>query len=96
MDPQIRYRRLRNVSLASIAANCILALAKTAAGLWAGSDAVVSDGVHSLSDVLTTVLVMAGLKLSSEARDDAHPYGHQRFESIVSFIMGGALALIAL
>jgi len=91
-----RYRELQKTSLITIAANVILAASKLVIGLFSRSTAVVSDAVHTLSDVFTTILVMAGLKFSNEKADDGHPYGHQRIESVISLFLAFALAATAL
>lgn len=81
------------VSVVSIAVNVILSLFKLAAGIFARSGAMLSDAVHSLSDVLSTLVVIAGVKLSERASDKGHPYGHERLECVASILLAGMLAL---
>lgn len=84
------------VSLNSIVANLVLSLAKLAAGFMAQSAAMISDGVHSASDVFSTFVVMAGVKLSNKASDDEHQYGHERMECVAAIILACMLTLVAL
>ncbi len=79
------------VSLTSIAANILLSLGKLAAGLLAHSGAMVSDAVHSASDVLSTVIVMIGVRLSAKASDREHPYGHERMECVAAIVLAAIL-----
>ena len=65
------------VSIISIIGNVILSVFKFIAGIVGKSNAMISDSIHSLSDVLSTVVVMIGLKLSSKKEDEEHPYGHE-------------------
>ncbi len=95
-DNAERYKDLKNTSLLTILLNALLSGAKLAAGLISGSSAVLSDAAHSLSDVLTTIMVIVGLRFSSEEADREHPYGHQRIESVVSLLLAAVLAATAL
>jgi cation diffusion facilitator family transporter len=80
------------VSKVSIAVNLVLSLFKLAAGLLAHSGAMVSDAVHSASDVLSTFIVIIGVRLSGRKSDQDHPYGHERLECVSSIILAGLLA----
>ena len=75
------------VSRVSIFVNIALSLGKLAAGIIAKSGAMISDAVHSASDVLSTLAVMAGIKLASKKEDSGHPYGHERMECIFSILL---------
>lgn len=83
-------------SFYSIIANLALSLGKLAAGFFANSAAMISDGVHSASDVLSTFVVMAGVKMSNKAEDNEHQYGHERMECIAAIILAGMLVSVAL
>ncbi len=85
-DKNIAYK----VSFVSIVVNIILALFKIIAGIFANSGAMISDAIHSLSDVFSTIIVIIGVKLSTKASDSSHRYGHERLECMASL----ALALI--
>lgn len=78
-------------SLITIIGNVILTILKLGAGILGKSSAMLADGAHTLSDVLSTIAVMVGLKISSKKADESHPYGHERFELIVSKILGALL-----
>jgi len=75
------------VSGASILVNLLLSAGKLAAGLTARSGAMVSDAVHSASDVISTLVVMIGVKLSGKAPDREHPYGHERMECVAAILL---------
>jgi cation diffusion facilitator family transporter len=75
------------VSQKSLVANVILSVLKFIAGVVANSGAMISDAIHSASDVLSTVVVMIGVKLSSKAEDKDHPYGHERLECVAAIIL---------
>lgn len=75
------------VSVISIIVNAFLSIFKFIAGLIGKSNAMISDSIHSLSDVLSTIVVIIGLKLASKEEDQSHPYGHERIECIAAFIL---------
>ena len=75
------------VSINSIAVNLILSVFKLIAGIVAGSGAMISDGIHSASDVFSTFIVIIGVRISGKASDEDHPYGHDRFECVASIIL---------
>lgn len=81
------------VSVVTLVVNFILSLLKFAAGLIAGSSALVSDAVHSASDVLSTLVVIVGVRLASKNSDSLHPYGHERFECVAALLLSFMLAL---
>lgn len=81
------------VSVVSIVVNVILAALKLMAGIVAHSGAMISDAVHSLSDVLSTFVVIGGVKMAAKAEDEKHPYGHERMESVAAIILSMALAI---
>ena len=64
------------------------------AGIVANSGAMISDAVHSLSDVLSTFVVIAGVKISAKSNDEDHPYGHERMECVAAIILSVMLALV--
>ena len=85
-----------HVSLVTMAENIALSIVKLAAGLLAHSGAMVSDAVHSASDVMTTCVVMVGVKLANRASDKEHPYGHERLECVAALILSILLGLTGL
>ena len=88
-----RQKTAMKVSWITIAANFVLSAFKLAAGIIAKSGAMVSDAVHSASDVLSTFVVMAGVKISGKKADDSHPYGHERMECVASMFLAAILAV---
>ncbi|MCF6464056.1 cation diffusion facilitator family transporter [Clostridium sp. Cult1] len=75
------------VSIITILINIILSAAKVFAGIIGQSSAMLADGVHTLSDVLTTLVVLVGLKISSKEADENHPYGHEKYEPVFAKIL---------
>ncbi len=82
---------IRKLSLVSVIGNAILSGFKLFAGITGNSSAMISDAIHSFSDVLTTLIAWVGVKISKKASDAAHPYGHERLECIASLILGAVL-----
>lgn len=81
------------VSTISIIVNVFLSLLKLAAGIIAKSGAMVSDAIHSASDVFSTIIVMIGVTLAGKSSDEEHPYGHERLECVASLILAIILAV---
>lgn len=79
------------VSAVSIAANVLLSAVKFLAGVVAGSGAMISDAVHSVSDVFSTVVVMIGVRMAGRESDKEHPYGHERLECVAAVILSAVL-----
>lgn len=75
------------ISIVTIILNSILAVLKLVAGLISNSSAIVSDSIHTFSDVATTIIAMIGVAIASREEDDNHRYGHERIESIASLIL---------
>ena len=86
-------RLAMQVSINSIIVNLILSVGKLAAGILANSAAMISDAIHSASDVFSTFIVMAGVKISNKASDAEHQYGHERLECVAAIILAIVLAL---
>ncbi len=89
-------RQSMRVSAVSIAVNLLLSAVKLAAGLIARSGAMVSDAVHSASDIFSTVIVMIGVRLSGKAPDREHPYGHERLECVAAILLAVVLLITGL
>lgn len=81
------------VSKITIIINFVLSIIKLIAGIIAHSSAMISDAIHSASDVVSTVIVIIGVKISSRASDKTHPYGHERFECVASIILSTILII---
>lgn len=100
-EENIRYDREKRavnpairVSAVSIVVNLILSLIKFLAGIIAKSGAMISDAVHSASDVFSTFIVIAGVRVAEKKADKEHPYGHERMECVASIILAMILALV--
>ncbi|AEH24019.1 cation diffusion facilitator family transporter [Pyrococcus yayanosii] len=79
----------------SIVGNLLLAALKIAVGIISSSIALISDGIHSLSDLVTSVIGFVGIRISKKPPDSTHPFGHSRFEPLFAFFMGELLLLAA-
>lgn len=75
------------ISAVSIIANVVLSVFKLVAGIVGKSGAMISDAVHSASDVVSTVVVLIGVHLSSKEADKEHPYGHERLECVAAIVL---------
>ncbi|HLR21884.1 MAG TPA: cation diffusion facilitator family transporter [Tissierellaceae bacterium] len=73
--------------------NIILAMIKTVIGIISGSKAMLADGIHTMSDVVSTIIVLIGLKISSKEADSDHQYGHEKFESVFAKLLSIFLVL---
>lgn len=81
------------VSLVSAIVNTSLAIIKLVIGYWSGSKALVADGLHSVTDVLSDAITYLAMRIGRKGADENHPYGHGKFETLASF--GLALSLFA-
>ncbi|MBR5145558.1 MAG: cation transporter [Clostridia bacterium] len=81
------------VSLVTIFANVVLAIFKMIAGIVAKSGAMISDAIHSASDVFSTIIVMIGIKAANKQADDKHQYGHERLECVAAILLAVVLCI---
>ncbi len=86
-------RLATRVSLVSIVGNLLLSAAKLVTGIFAHSGAMISDAVHSASDIVSSIIVIIGVKFSAKASDREHPYGHERFECVAAILLSIILLL---
>ena len=86
-------RKVSQISVLGMAVNLLLATFKFIAGFVGKSDAMISDAVHSSSDIVGGLIVVIGVSFSEKQADDDHPYGHERLESVASLLL--ALLLFA-
>lgn len=84
------------VSTVTILENMFLAVFKFVAGIIAQSNAMISDAVHSASDVFSTFVVIIGVRLASKEADKEHPYGHERLECVAAMILSMILFITGL
>lgn len=83
---------VNRLSMVGILGNILLSAFKLLAGIFGKSGAMVSDAVHSLSDVFATFIAWIGVRLSRRKADTEHPYGHERLECVAALILGLILA----
>ena len=96
MDKKANENLAMQVSFVTILGNFLLTVFKLMAGVAAHSGAMVSDAIHSASDVLSTFVVIVGVKLSGKESDKEHPFGHERFECVAALILSVLLAFTGL
>lgn len=84
------------VALVTIVGNMVLSVFKILAGIVANSNAMISDAIHSASDVFSTVVVIIGVKLASKESDKEHPYGHERLECVAAIVLAMILFITGL
>lgn len=84
------------VSLVSIIGNAILSVFKILAGILANSGAMISDSIHSASDVFSSIIVIIGVKTAAKKSDKDHPYGHERFECVAAIVLAVILLVCGL
>ena len=89
------YRIKRQVTLVCAGLNLLLAGIKLVLGSIGQSQALVADGIHSLSDLATDAMVLVAIRFAREEADEEHPYGHARFETVATVILGLLLLLVA-
>ncbi len=94
---ETEFQKIANkVSITTIIGNTLLAIIKLIAGIIAHSNAMISDAIHSASDVFSTFVVIIGVKLSSKKPDKEHPYGHERLECVAAIILSFVLFITGL
>lgn len=89
------YRKTAvRVSLVSIIGNSALSLFKLLAGIIANSGAMISDAIHSASDVFSSIIVIMGVKIAARDSDEEHQYGHERFECVAAIVLAIILCIV--
>ncbi|KDR94249.1 cation diffusion facilitator family transporter [Peptoclostridium litorale DSM 5388] len=82
-----RYKKANRITIISIYINIFLSVFKIAVGVLGNSNAIVADGFHSLSDVITSIGVLAGIVVAKKPRDEEHNYGHEKAETLAAFVL---------
>ena len=96
-DPEIEFQKAANrVSVITIIGNLFLSVLKLLAGIIAHSSAMISDAIHSASDVFSTFVVIIGIRLASKKPDKEHPYGHERLECVAAILLAVVLFITGL
>ncbi|MDE6514390.1 MAG: cation diffusion facilitator family transporter [Muribaculaceae bacterium] len=93
---ETREGKIYKVTLVGSAVNALLVVLKFIAGILGRSSAMVADAVHSLSDFLTDIIVLLFVKTSAKPQDDTHDYGHGKFETMATLLIGIILLLVAI
>lgn len=96
METKEREKRIYRVTLMGSVVNVILLVFKFIAGILGGSAAMIADAVHSLSDFLTDIIIIAFVRISSKPEDEDHDYGHGKYETLATSIIGLALLMVGL
>ncbi len=90
-----RYTAIRDVTLVGVVGNILLTIVKLIFGIIGHSQALIADGLHSLSDLISDGMILIAARYSSLDADTDHPYGHARFETLATVAVGGLLLLVA-
>ncbi len=91
------FQKVANkVSVVTIIGNVLLSVVKLLAGIIAHSNAMISDAIHSASDVFSTIVVIIGIKMASREADKEHPYGHERLECVAAIVLAVVLFVTGL
>ncbi len=91
------FEKIANrVSFITIMGNVLLSIIKLLAGIIAHSNAMISDAIHSASDVFSTIIVIIGIKISARKPDKEHPYGHERMECVAAIVLSIVLFITGL
>lgn len=94
MEKDSRIKQIKNVTLQGSLINFILTIGKIIAGVVGHSTAMIADGIHSLSDFVTDVIVVLFIKVSGKEKDKSHHYGHGKFETFATMLISFALILL--
>lgn len=93
---ETRYEEANKVTIQSIVWNIILTVIKLIAGIFGNSKAMIADGLHSASDIVSSIGVLIGNYVSSRPNDKEHNYGHEKAETLVSFVLSVLLIFVSL
>ena len=91
-----RTQKIMRVTLLGSVGNLLLLIFKFVAGIVGHSGAMMADAVHSLSDFVTDVVVMVFVKISAKPKDESHDYGHGKYETLATAIIGIALMAVGI
>ncbi|MDK9793235.1 cation diffusion facilitator family transporter [Vibrio sp. D431a] len=90
-----KISEVKKITLIGGVANLLLAIFKIAAGKMTGSNALIADGIHSLTDLISDVVIFFGASYWSQPADEDHPYGHGRFETLVNAFLSFSLLCVS-
>ena len=89
-------RKVHSILIIEGLANVVVLVAKTTVGLYTGSSAILSDALHSLTDVFNNIFAFIASRVSASPPDKNHPYGHRKFETLAVFVLATLLSVIAI
>lgn len=95
LSVQDRVKQTERITYICMVGNIVLAILKILTGIFGASAAMIADGVHSFSDLVTDIVLLVGVRLGSAPEDEKHPYGHGRFETLSALIISVVLILAA-
>lgn len=95
MNKEDRYKAAQWVIYVGVVVNVALAAGKVVAGVMGRSAAMVADGIHSISDLVTDAAVLLGMRIAKQPADEDHPYGHGKFETLATQFVSIALLVVA-
>lgn len=96
MENDVRIKQIKKITLQGSFINFILTVGKIIAGIVGNSTAMIADGIHSLSDFVTDVIVIAFIKVSGKEKDQNHHYGHGKYETFATMLISFALIIVGL
>ncbi|NOR43587.1 MAG: cation diffusion facilitator family transporter, partial [Gammaproteobacteria bacterium] len=88
LSTEQRRQETTRITLWGVAVNLVLAIIKIAGGIIGQSQALLADGIHSLSDLASDAMVLIAVKHAGEDADEDHPYGHARYETLATVALG--------
>ncbi|QLY40076.1 cation transporter [Hujiaoplasma nucleasis] len=92
---KVEEKIIKKNTFLTIIMNTLLAIAKLFGGILGGSAVLVADAVNSIGDIATNIVVFVSAKFSKKEKDETHPYGHEKFDSMISIFLGFALLITA-
>ena len=93
-DPEVRESYGKLAGIVGIISNVILCAAKILTGIFAGSIAIIADGINNLADASSSIITLVGFKLASKPESEEHPYGHARIEYISGMIVSVLIVVV--
>ena len=93
---ETRYEEANKITIQSILWNVVLTIIKVIAGVIGNSSAMIADGLHSASDIISSIGVLIGNYVSSRPGDREHNYGHEKAETLVSFVFSILLIFVSI
>ena len=96
MNDRESIRTVQRATIVGLIANIILAVGKVGAGIIGSSAAVVADGIHSFTDLITDLVLLIGTQIWAQPPDERHPHGHRRIETLITVFIGFSLAAVGI